>query len=102
MSSCSKILCDKGIYDKTSHRKALLALKQEKGVGFEQDTDYKILTNCLSEVGDTYKTQKQCQGNSTENPNEGIWKANGEFNDDYVEKKYGDVFAARAKYYQQN
>jgi hypothetical protein len=64
--SCNQIVCDKGIYNKSSHKKALLAIKKEKGYGFEQNPEYKELANCLSEV-EKYRTKIQC-GNKENSP----------------------------------
>lgn len=59
MSCDSSFLCASQIYDRSSHRKRLLAVKKEKGHTFETDPEYKRLTNCLSE-DIIYKSQSQC------------------------------------------
>ena len=65
---CEKYLCSNKIYDRKTHRLKLLDRKKKVANNkFEQDTEYKILTNCLSEI-DTYKTEKQCRGVGVERP----------------------------------
>ena len=61
--SCGKILCDNKIYTKNLHLKALLAIKHAKGYGFEDDEEYKQLTNCLSEI-EIYQTEEECSNNN--------------------------------------
>lgn len=67
--SCNQIICDKGIYDKSSHKKALLAIKKAEGAGFEQNQEYKELTNCLSEIN-KYKTKKECSNGDNHDDDE--------------------------------
>lgn len=57
--SCSKILCEKKVYNRKDHRNALLQIKKNVGYKFEEDEDYKKVANCLSEVVD-YKDENQC------------------------------------------
>lgn len=70
--SCNQIVCDKGIHNKSSHKKALLAIKKEKGGGFESDNEYKKLTNCLSEI-EHYKSKEECENyNKPDNSDDDI------------------------------
>lgn len=69
--SCDKLLCLKKIHDASSHKKALVAVKNANKKGFdnekkvalyEKDEDFIALTHCLSEKkGRSYKSTEECQ-----------------------------------------
>ena len=93
--SCEKLLCKKDVFDRSSHRKLLLAMKKEKGHNFEQDDEYKSFTNCMSEV-ETYLTKKECK--KTASPKQKK-KKESPLNNELTEIQFAKIFKPLLKKY---